>query len=89
MHILYPLFVYSYLDTIKQNIQWVAADLMREFKPRFIEVDGVSVSVAKELEDLATVKFPQQLQNPLPKEVRLFAAAPAAEAATPCWYERR
>jgi hypothetical protein len=70
VQVLYPLFVYSYLDTVKHRQGMRAREMMRHVKARFLECDGASVSLAKELEDLATVLYPQHLQNPVPKAVR-------------------
>jgi hypothetical protein len=71
LQVLYPLFVYSYLDTVKQKQSMRAREMMRHVKARFLECEGASISLAKELEDLATVLYPQHLQNPVPKAVRL------------------
>ena len=72
MQVLYPLFVYAYLDIVRKGHSARAREMMRKLKARFVEADGASVSVANELEDLTTVVFPQHLQNPVPKQVRDF-----------------
>lgn len=81
LQVLYPLFVYSYLDTVKQRQALRAQEMMRHVKPRFLECDGASPSLAKELEDLATVLYPQHLQNPVPKAVRTSCPEPPVCAA--------
>ena len=78
VQVLYPLFVYSYLDTVKQRQALRAQEMMRHVKPRFLECEGASPSLAKELDDLATVLYPQHLQSPVPKAVRAGDARPAA-----------
>jgi WD40 associated region in TFIID subunit, NTD2 domain len=68
--VLYPLFVYAYLDVVRKGHGARAREMMRKLKARFVDAGGASVSVASELDDLATVVYPQHLQNPVPRQVR-------------------
>jgi WD40 associated region in TFIID subunit, NTD2 domain len=69
--VLYPLFVNAYLDVVRKGHGARAREMMRKLKARFVDAGGASVSVANELDDLATVVYPQHLQNPVPRQVRL------------------
>lgn len=66
---LYPLFVHSYLETVKQVKGMRACEMMRKHKARFVEAEGASVSISQELSDLSNVVYPQHLQNRVPKAV--------------------
>jgi len=68
--LLYPLFVYCYLNSVKEQQGMRAKDMMRRVKHRFMQEESASMSVTKELEDLSTVQHPQDLQNAVPKAVR-------------------
>ena len=71
MQILYPLFVYTYLDLVKRSQGGRARELLRRLRPRFVDAAGATAALASELDDLATAVYPQHLQNRVPKQVRI------------------
>jgi WD40 associated region in TFIID subunit, NTD2 domain len=77
LQICYPLFVYTYLMTVREKHGMHARDMLNQLKPRFLQSESSSMSVAKELEDLSTVIHPQHLQSPVPRAVRHHPRTPS------------
>lgn len=68
---LYPMFVHSYLEVVKQKQSMRASDMMRRHKGRFVDAAGACVSISQELADLSNVLYPQHLKtHRLAKSVR-------------------
>lgn len=71
LQVLYPIFVHSYLEVVKQGQSMRASDMMRRHKARFCNAAGAGASISQELADLSNVLYPQHLKtHRLAKSVR-------------------